>query len=214
MFGPKELTPPTSSAIIQDIMALQDAGQATIAYFYFDSRDIDKQDLRTALSSLLTQLSAYSDNYCDILSHVHQVHINGAEKPSVGTMITCFKEMLALPDEGPVYIVLDALDECPNPCRIPSTRMQVLTFLKDLVSVQLPNLHICVTSRPEFDIRTTLEPLASYRISIHDQNGQKKDIEDYIRSSVYSGSSVLMKRWRERDKEWVIDTLSERADGM
>ena len=92
--------------------------------------------------------------------------------------------------------------------------MQVLAFLRDLVSLQLPNLHICVTSRPEFDIRTTLEPLASYRISIHDQNGQKKDIEDYIRSSVYSGSSVLMKRWRERDKEWVIDTLSERADGM
>ena len=115
MFTPKELTPPTSSAIIQDIMALQDAGQATIAYFYFDSRDIDKQDLRTALSSLLTQLSAYSDSYCDILSHVHQVHINGAEKSSVGTMITCFKEMLALPDQGPVYIILDALDECPNP---------------------------------------------------------------------------------------------------
>ena len=214
MFIPKELTPPTSSAIIQDIMALQEAGQAAIAYFYFDSKDADKQDLRNALPSLLTQLSAYSDSYCDVLSHVHQAHNNGEEIPTAETMITSFKEMPALPDQGPVYIILDALDECPHYLTISSPRMQVLTFLRDLVGLQLPNLHICVTSRQEIDIRTTLEPLVSYTISIHDQNGQKKDIEDYIISSVYSDSGGLMRGWREEDNEWVIDTLSKRADGM
>ena len=128
--------------------------------------------------------------------------------------MTSFKEMLALPDQGPVYIILDALDECPHYLTITSPRMQVLTFLRDLVGLRLPNLHICVTSRPELDIRTTLEPLVSYTISIHDQNGQKKDIEDYIRSSVYSGSGGLMSGWTEEDKEWVIDALIKRADGM
>ena len=190
---------------------MQEAGQATIAYFYFDFRDTDKQDLRKALASLLTQLSAHSDSYCDILSHVHQAHDNGAYTPSVRTMITSFKEMLALPDQGPVYIILDAIDECSD---YYSAHMEVLTFLTDLVGLQLPNLHVCVTSRPEIDIRTTLEPLASYSVSVHDQNGQKKDIEDYIRSSIYSGSSEFMRRWSEEDKEWVIDTLSKRADGM
>ena len=213
MSPPEELTPPTSSAIIQDIKALQDAGQATIAYFYFDSRHTYKRSLRDALASLLTQLSAYSDNYCDILSHVHQAHNNGADKPSVETMITCLEEMLALPDQGPVYIILDALDECPNTSGRPSARKEVLGCLRDLVDLQLPNLHICVTSRPEIGIQITLEGLASYAISIHDQDGQKKDIEDYVRSSVYSGSDGLM-RWREEDKEWVIDTLCEKADGM
>ena len=192
-------------------MALQGAGQATIAYFYFDCRDNVKQGLHNVLASLLTQLSAYSDSYCDIFSHLHQAHNNGAHKPSDETMITCFKEMLALPDQGPVYIILDAVDECHN---FLSARTQVLDFLRDLVGLQLPNLRICVTSRPEIDIRTALEPLASYSISIHDQNGQKKDIEDYIRSSVYSDSGGLMSRWTEEDKEWVIDTLNKRADGM
>ena len=213
-FPLEKLTPPTSSAIIQDIIALQEAGQAIIAYFYFDFRDTDKQNLRNAVASLLTQLSAYSDSYCDILSHVYQAHNNSADKPSAETMITSLKEMLVLPDQGPVYIILDALDECPNYVAITPPRMQILTFLRDLVDLRLPNLHICVTSRPEFDIRTALEPLASYRISIHDQNGQKKDIEDYIRSSVYSDSGGLMRRWREEDNEWVIDTLSKSADGM
>ena len=129
-------------------------------------------------------------------------------------MITCLNEMFALPDQGPVYIILDALDECPNTSGIPSPREEVLDFLKDLIGLQLPNLHICATSRPEIDIQAALEPLASWSISIHDQNGQKKVIKDYIRSVVYANSDMAMRRWRDEDKELVIETLTERADGM
>ena len=200
-------------------MALQEAGQATIAYFYFDFTKPHERNIHGALLSLLTQLSAYSDSYCDIiLSHIPRAFIYGINLlPSTETMITCLKEMLTLPVQGPVYIVLDALNECPHNPDYPSrsgSREELLDFLKDLVDLQLPNLHICVTSRPEIDIRIALEPLASYSISLHDQNGQKKDIEDYIRSYVYSGSDTFMTRWRKEDKEWVIEKLSERADGM
>ena len=185
-----------------------------MAYFYFDFKDTDKQNLHNALPSLLTQLSACSDSYCDILSHVYKAHKNGAHKPSVKTMIECLKKMLALPDQGPVYLILDALDECPNSSGIPSAREQVLELLKDLVDLRLPNLHICATSRPETDIRAALEPLASYPISIHDQRGQKRDIETYIRSVVYANSNTEMRRWRGYEKELVIETLTNRADGM
>ena len=195
-------------------MALQKDGLATIAYFYFDFKDTDKQSLHNALPSLLTQLSTRSDSYCDILYEVYKAHNNGAYKPSTRTMITCLKEMLALPDQAPVYIILDALDECPIASGIPSAREQVLDFLKDLIGLRLSNLHICATSRPEIDIRAALEPLASWPISIHDQNGQKKDIEGYIRSVVYAKSDTAMRRWRDEDKELVIETLTERADGM
>ena len=200
-------------------MALQEAGQATIAYFYFDFTKPHKRDIQGALASLLTQLSAYSDSYCDIiLSHIPQAFIYGVNLlPSTETMITCLKDMLALPVQSPVYIILDALDECPHHPDLMWSRGELLHFLKGLVDLQLPNLHICVTSRPEIDIRTALEPLASYSISIHDQNGHKKDLENYIRSYIYSGSDTFMTRWRKlrkEDKEWVIETLSERADGM
>ena len=202
-------------------MALREAGLATLAYFYFDFRDTDKQNLHNALPSILTQLSARSDGCCDVLSRVYKAHDDGAQKPSTTTMIACLKEMLALPGQGPIYIILDALDECPKTSGIPSARKQVLDFLKDLVGLQLSNLHvcvtslhICVTSRPETDIRAALEPLAFHSISIHDQNGQKKDIEDYIRSVVYADSDTAMTRWRNKDKELVIETLTEKADGM
>ena len=122
--------------------------------------------------------------------------------------------MLALPHSLPVYIILDALDECPNWPGIPSPREQVLALVKELVDLRLPHLHICVTSRPEFDIRATLTPLALHRVSLHDESGQQKDIFDYIKSVVYSSSETMMKRWREDDKKAVIEALSEMADGM
>ena len=195
-------------------MALREAGLASVAYFYFDFRDTNKQNLRNALPSLLTQLSARSDSSCRILSRVYKAHDDGALKPSTSTMIACLKEMLALPGQGPVYIILDALDECPNTSGIPSARKQVLDLIKDLVGLWLSNLHICVTSRPEIDIRAVLEPLAFHPVSIHDQNGQKKDIEEYIRAVVHADSETAMRRWREQDKELVIETLTDRADGM
>jgi hypothetical protein len=122
--------------------------------------------------------------------------------------------MLTVRDGHPIYLIMDALDECSNVSGIPTSRQRVLQLVKELVELHIPNLHMCVTSRPEFDIRDVLEPLTSRRVSLHDQTGQKKDIEDYVRSVVYSNSEPIMRRWRKEDKELVIETLSERADGM
>jgi hypothetical protein len=120
--------------------------------------------------------------------------------------------MVSLPVQGPIYLIVDALDECPNDSGLPTAREEVLDLIDNLVGLHHPNLHICVTSRPEIDIQTTLEPLTSLRVSLHNQSGQKEDIVDYVSSVVYSDKK--MRRWREEDKKLVIDTLSERADGM
>jgi len=195
-------------------MVLQDAGLASMAYFYFDFRDDDKKSRHNMLLSILTQLSACSDSCCDILSRAYKAHKDGQYKPDTTTLVACLKEMLALPGQVPVYLILDALDECPIISGIPSAREQVLNFLRDLVNLQLSNLHICVTSRPEIDIRAVLEPLAFYPVSIHDETGQKRDIESYVRFVVYADLDTAMKHWRDGDKELVIETLTERADGM
>jgi len=185
-----------------------------MAYFYFDFRDANKQGLRDLVYSLLTQLSACSGPRCDILSDLYSVHDQGKKQPSDSILAKCLKKMLTLPDQPPTYLIIDALDESPNAPGIPSPRERVLQLLEDLVNLSLPNLHICVTSRPEIDIRNVLQPLTERRVSLHDQTGQKKDIADYIRSVVYSNSEQIMRRWRTEDKELVIETLSERADGM
>jgi hypothetical protein len=185
-----------------------------MAYFYFDFRDLDKQHIRNLLPSLLIQLSTQLDSRRDILSKLYLTHDNGEKKPRVSVMTKCLVDMLTVSDQRPTYIILDALDECPNSSGIPSPREQVLALVKELINLRLPRLHICVTSRPEFDIRATLRPLALHSVSLHDESGQKKDIVDYVNSVVYSDSETRMKKWRDEDKKVVVESLSEKADGM
>jgi hypothetical protein len=193
-------------------MVLRETGSGCLAYFYCDFRDEEKQSCRHLVLSLLSQLTAQSDLCCDILFSLHLAHDDGGRKPSDGALIQCLKEMLSLSTHGPVYLIIDALDECPNHTGLPTLREEVLDLIQNLVDLHLPNVHICVTSRPEIDIRTTLESLTSLCISLHDQNGQTKDIMDYVCSVVHSDK--MMQRWREEDRSLVIKTLSERADGM
>ncbi len=204
----------SSSAVIQKIATLYEAGSASMAYFYFDFRYIDKRSRRNLLPSLLVQLSARSDPFCDVLSRLYKAHDDGVRQPSDSALMGCLKDMLTLPDQGPVYLILDALDECPNTSGVPSIREQVLDLVKDLVDLRLPSFHICVTSRPEVDIQDTLESVASHSVSLHDERGQKKDIAEYVESVVHSNSVRSIRRWRDADKDLVIKTLSERADGM
>ena len=203
---------PIRSAIIQDIEGMEAAGLATMAYYYFDFRDVKKQDCYGLLTSLISQLSAKSDSCFNVLSQLYSDHNRGIQKPNIDVLKTCMTDMLSLPGQAPIYIIVDALDECPNFPGRPSAREEVLDLIEELVDFKLQNVQLCAASRPEMDIRMILEPLESLMISLHDESGQKKDIIEYVKFVVLSDRR--MRRWKEDDKKQVIDTLSEKADGM
>jgi hypothetical protein len=200
------------SAIVQEVERLHATGLASMAYYYFDFRDVKKQDCYGLLSSLISQLSAESDSCFNILSQLYSDNTRGVRKPDLDTLKKCMTDMLSLPGQGPIYIIIDAVDECPNVSGTPSVREEALEFIEELVDLKLSNVHLCVASRPEIDIRQVLEPLTSLRISLHDESGQKNDIIAYIKSVVRSDRR--MRKWREEDQNLVIDTLSRKADGM
>ena len=191
---------------------MSEAGLASIAHFYFDFRDSAKQDVRGALSSLLTQLSAQSDACCGVLECLYSAHNAGSKEPSKDALKECLKGMLMIQDQGPIFIVFDAIDECPNSAGTPSPRENVLELVEWLSELHFSRLSICVTSRPEADIEVVLQPLASHTVSLHGESGQNEDIINYIKWFINSDPKV--RRWRKEDKDLVLERLSERADGM
>jgi hypothetical protein len=193
---------------------MRESRSALLAYYYFDFKDVAKRDIRGLLTSLVLQLVDDSDRCWDLLSQLHKKCRDGSEQPSDAALAQCLKNMLDLPGQLPTYIVIDALDECPNNIGTPSAREKVLNFVEDLVESNHPNLFICITSRPEQDITTILNPLTplSRRVSLHEEVGQRRDIDSYVRCFVQSDRA--MRRWRVEDKELVISVLSERANGM
>jgi hypothetical protein len=187
-------------------------GNASLAFFYCDFNEKQKRELRGLVSSLLVQICDQCDSYCDILSNFYMEHANGTKHAGDNALVKCLKEILKLPGQVPEYLVLDALDECPITSSMPSPREQVLTLVEELIDSQIPNLRVCVTSRPEVDIKAALDPFTFRSISLHDETGQMEDIDNYIRSIV--NTDRTMRQWKEADKQLVIEVLKNRADGM
>jgi hypothetical protein len=207
-----KLTLSFSSAIIEDIRALQKFGLASLAFFYCDFREDQKKDVRGLLSSLLVQLGDQSDVYSATLSDFYAAHGRGSQDASDDELLECLKDMLKLQGQATVHIIIDALDECPVTIGLPSPREKALELVEELAKLNVPNLRICVTSRPEADILPVLEPLASCSVSLHGESGQVRDIAEYVKSVVHTNRE--MKRWKATDKQLVLDVLINKADGM
>ena len=180
--------------------------------YFYDFRDDLKKDLRGLLSSMLFQLCDQSDSYYNTLSLFHSAHRDGGQSPHDEELIQCLVDLVKLPGPPPVYLIVDGLDESPNTSTQSFHREQVLSFLDDIVKAELQNLRLCVTSRPEVDIEVTLEPLAFRSVSLENESGQKKDIQDCIESVVHTDKK--MKSWNPKQKQLVIDVLAKKADGM
>jgi hypothetical protein len=204
----------SSSAIIEDIQHKSESGPSLVAFYYFDFKDVAKRDVRGLLTSALLQLVDKSDSCWDTLHQLYKSCDVGSKQPSEAALIKCLKGMIDLPGQVPIFLIVDALDECPNITGTPSAREKVLDFIRDLIQSNHPNLFVCFTSRPEQDISATLNPLtsSSNRVSLHEEHGQLRDIDNYIRSFVQTDAAI--RRWRAEDKELVINILSERAGGM
>jgi hypothetical protein len=205
---------PASSTIIEDIICMRksESGSALLAFFYCDFRNEKKKERKDILSSFIVQLCDQSDSYYDILSKFHSTHGHGSQPPGDIELTKCLKNMINCPKHVPIYIVIDALDEAPNSYGTLSPREDVLKLVTELVTLGHPELRICVTSRPEKDIEAVLSCLKPHSVSLHDEGGQRQDIQEYIRLVVSSDSRLG--RWRAEDKELVIRVLSEKAHGM
>jgi hypothetical protein len=201
-----------SSAIIEDINDMRKCGLALLACFYCDFREEDKKNLRGLLSSLLVQLCRQSGSYAAILSDFHSEYDNGSRHASDDALVGCLKRMLKCPGQPPVYIIIDGLNECTSSSGTPTPRRKVLNVLKELVNLNLLNLRICITSRPESDIKAVLDPLPFRQVSLQDESGHVQDVVAYVTSVVNTDNKK--EGWRVADKELVIEVLTKKADGM
>ena len=146
------------------------------------------------------------------INQVDRAHIGWPpDKPSTESLVKCLKTMLTI-SQVPIYLVLDALDECPNDSGTLSAREEILALVKDLVELRLPNLRLCITSCPEPDICTALRPLATQQLSLDDESGHKQDIIDYVTFVIRSDQ--MMQKWRNEDKDAAIEKLTEKVDCM
>ncbi|KAJ7925528.1 ectomycorrhiza-induced ankyrin-domain/NACHT-domain-containing protein [Mycena leptocephala] len=170
-------------------------------YFYFDTNNSEQQTVTQLLCSLVTQLSIQShppDSRLDALWTSHnsgQKLLTDAELIS-DALLPLLKEF----DQKPIFIVLDALDECLE-------RSDLLRLISRMLDEKLPNVHILVTSRPE--VQVGHPELVEVALSVSLEGCVDGDIELYLTEVLSNETGWIYER---RDK--IKTGLLERSNGM
>lgn len=112
-----------------------------------------------------------------------------------------------------VYLVIDALDECPL---ADGEREQLLELLVRFQKRSLVNLHVLYTSRSEPDIMAELAPLfiglATPIIDLQEQRNEiSRDIHSYIDQKI---ATTAFRSWSPKTKQEVKSVLADKANGM
>ncbi|KAF2135412.1 uncharacterized protein K452DRAFT_22926 [Aplosporella prunicola CBS 121167] len=177
-----------------------------ICFAYYDYTKSSSQDFAQIVLSLIKQLcqkSTIPDAFMNAKRNADPPSAIG-DQHHFSMSAQNFKEL---------FILIDALDECPK-----EERSKTFRFIKEALNkTPLVQTRIFVTSRRESDINLELENLRAPTIQLEAQN-VAADVEAYVRSEVQSLRSGLDGKKLyvadERLVQKIISTLTEKADGM
>lgn len=169
-------------------------GDVRIAFVYFNHKESPSAvDL---LGSLLKQVLQNTD----ISPVIRDLYVKHSGR---GTRLSFDEISHLLISESRafsrLFVVLDALDECPTGA---DTRDKVLSVLQ-----QIPTVHLLITSRRHMDV-------ASYFDTIRlDLYAHRQDLEIFIRKRIEVEKNL--KRYVDEDfKETLINEIIKKSDGM
>jgi hypothetical protein len=186
------------------------------AFLFFDRDVIERSDPSNVIRTLAYQLADFDDDFTEAIS-------KKASRLSWQWPIqTQFDEFLVkalstIPNvvaQGPVVIVLDALDECGTA----KTRRVLLSLLAEQFLKLPSNLRIIITSRAEHDIHSAFSSQPNIKSMELDVSttASTKDVQAYFRywMSVIRSSNRLLQLSPDWPGESKILELAERSSGL
>lgn len=128
-----------------------------------------------------------------------------SQHPSMADLDQTLREVIR--QSSNTYLVIDALDECESE----RVQGQLLKFLNTL-AMDIPNLHILFTSRPEFNIRAAFDGLEATKFRVpFDDSAVDCDIHEHLGMLM---SQQPYTRWSQALQSKVVSELSQKADGV
>lgn len=178
-----------------------------VAYFYFDHRYSDRQDIRSFLATIVVSLAAQSAAYLGAISKRLNDARSVGRSPSIKLLQECISECPTWFET--IFIVLDALDESSD---IDTSMSQLLC----LGSQGRKKIKLFVTSRTSTTVQASLEELEDEYLAIAlEQNLVHGDIFKYVEGEVSTAFSRQRLKLRDPTlKQEIISVLSKQAQGM
>jgi|SRR5712672_3388273 len=104
-----------------------------MTYFYLYFKNSNKQQVNGLLASLIAQLSAKCATCYNILSALYSDYDAGSRRlGDDDALIDCLANMFKIEGRPTIYIIMDAIDECPKSPGVFSPRERVLQLVERL----------------------------------------------------------------------------------
>lgn len=198
----------SSSVIIEQLKVNCDSKpNLAIAYFYFDFNESEKQNATSFVTSLIAQLCNHEVDLPEKLKELYKACNNGRGLAALDTLLAALFAMAEKFDD--VFIVADALDECPNDGTL---REELLELIKDMSTRSSSNIHFLVTSRLESDIEELLLSLSTTRVIPIQGSSLEADINSYICNEI--SSNPKLKKIPIEEQKKIEKHLIAGANGM
>lgn len=198
----------SSSVIIEQLKVNCDSKpNLAIAYFYFDFNESEKQNATNFVTSLIAQLCNHVVDLPEKLKELYKACNNGRGLAALDTLLAALYAMAEKFDD--VFIVADALDECPNDGTL---REELLELIKDMSTRSSSNIHFLVTSRLESDIEELLRSLSTTRVIPIQGSSLEADINSYICNEI--SSNPKLKKIPIEEQKKIEKHLIAGANGM
>ena len=194
--------------------------EIALAYFYFNFNDQKHQEKQKAqnadglLCSLIKQIWSKRPDKPPVVDLLNNYRRRGHRpedrilKEALSAMICGFSS---------VYIIIDALDECPKECGL-LQRDGLLETLRELHDKKFSNIHLMCTSRSQKDIETAFKSLVSPAAIAIDLDSSdctslvEADIGLYLDQVFATGT---FQSWHDDDvKTEAKEALIKKAGGM
>ena len=197
--------PILSSTIVDNVQHhCRQAANFGFAPFYFTFSDQGKQSYEALLRSLVAQLGTQEPGLPILQERYDQWHkLQGGL--NVQNLEPLFLAVVAVYDT--VFVVLDALDECPEEADARSKLFEDLNHL----AKEADNLQILMTSRDESDIRDCMLRLPANQRQIQTR-AVDNDIHSYVTQQLSQGH--YFRRLKRESLDLIQATITEKADGM
>ena len=167
-----------------------------------------KQKVSNFMSSILADLCTQTSDLPDPVKELYLKCNNGHREPLLSDLLCVFLAVVPLFDD--VFVVIDALDECPTK---DDERQELLKTIERIHDHSAMNLHLIVTSRRHYDIEAVLGLLTGLVAISIESTMTDDDIKMYIQSEV----QVIRKKntwWHDKLCIAVEENLSKGANGM
>ncbi|KAM0714692.1 hypothetical protein Q7P37_009709 [Cladosporium fusiforme] len=196
-----------SASIVEDMQGYCNVDPArSLAFFFFDFNDAEKQDPINMVKSLLCQFLNRCTSVPDVVRSLHATCENGRREASEEQLLQALRDTLELLPAP--FVVLDALDEC-------SSWEVLFDILLEMQGWGKDTLRVLLTSRKEFEIEETLgSTVPPNNRTCLESHLVDKDIGTYVQERL--AKDKHFKRWQKDSemREEIENTLGRKANGM